>query len=199
MEEKAECFECELSVSRKRRVHPRGGFARAVMFVGEAPGEQEEKQGKAFVGPSGKLLDKWIERLDLTERDVYITNVVKCRPPNNRDPTKDEIACCLPHLAREIQELHPLLVIPLGRFAKDVISHLRDSGVVSDSQYGLALRHPAWYLRQGGMGHVPSDELRFLKSKLDILSRKSNSPDGKEEERDEEKGKEESCLPRWKD
>jgi len=139
------------------------------MFIGEAPGEREEYEGKAFVGRSGELLNKWLEFLDLSEADVYITNVVKCRPPNNRDPTPGEIEACHPWLLEEVRTLDPLLVVPLGRFAKSVVSQMRDSGVFPTERYGLALKHPAWYLRQGDMGLVPTDELRFIKRKLERL------------------------------
>jgi DNA polymerase len=136
------------------------------MFIGEAPGADEERRGVAFVGRSGQLLDKWIEALGLAEKDVYITNVVKCRPPNNRDPTDFEVEACLPHLAREIAELNPKLIIPLGRFAKSVVSHMREAGDVTESQYSLGLKHPAWYLRNGAIGEIPMSELGFLKTKL---------------------------------
>jgi len=157
------CEECPLALCRKRDVAPRGGFKRSVMFIGEAPGEEEERTGQAFVGQSGKMLDQWIEQLGLTEDDVYITNVVKCRPPKNRDPTEFEISGCLPHLAREIRELHPKLVIPLGRFARDVVRRMVTEGLLLEKDYGLSLKHPAWYLRQGGW---PSEELKYLRLKL---------------------------------
>jgi len=164
----SECVECPLALYRRRSVCARGGAKRRVMLVGEAPGENEENQGFAFVGASGKLLDHWLAVLDLTEKDVYITNVVKCRPPNNRDPTPFEIEACLPWLQEEIKALDPVLIVPLGRFAKDVCSGpLRMSGHVTDKNYGVALKHPAWYLRQGGMGTVPTAELKFLRRKLD--------------------------------
>lgn len=135
------------------------------MFIGEAPGAEEESKGYAFVGPSGKMLDKWIAYLGLDATEVYVTNVVKCRPPNNRDPSEDEIASCRPWLEKEIRELDPRLVVPLGRFARDVVSHMR-GGLISEHKYGLALKHPAWYLRQGGMGTIPAAELGFIRRKL---------------------------------
>lgn len=162
----SDCFECPLALRRKKVVRARGGFKRKVMFIGEAPGENEEKRGLAFVGKSGELLDIWIKALGLTEDDVYITNVVKCRPPKNRDPTDFEIEGCLPHLSREIRELEPLIVVPLGRFATKVVSHMREEGIVSDAQYALSLKHPAFYLYKGDIGHVPSDRLDFIKGKL---------------------------------
>jgi uracil-DNA glycosylase len=150
------------------------------MFVGEAPGADEERTGVAFVGASGRLLDKWIEVLGLTEEDVYITNVVKCRPPKNRDPTDFELESCVPHLAREIREMNPVLVIPLGRYARQAISHMRQDGTLTELQYGLGLKHPAFYLRNG-IGLIPNDELNFLKAKLErrCLHRWSLSETGK--------------------
>jgi len=144
------------------------------MFVGEAPGEVEERIGKAFIGKSGKMLDQWIAQLGLSEEDVFITNVVKCRPPKNRDPTPDEIEACLPQLAREIRELKPALVVPLGRFAKEVVSHMRETGDLSEEQYGLGIKHPAWYLRKGGW---PTAELQFLMRRLKEKERNDDEKD----------------------
>ena len=145
-----------------------------MMFVGEAPGEVEERIGKAFIGKSGKMLDQWIAQLGLSEEDVFITNVVKCRPPKNRDPTPDEIEACLPQLAREIRELKPALVVPLGRFAKEVVSHMRETGDLSEEQYGCGIKHPAWYLRKGGW---PTAELQFLMRRLKEKERNDDEKD----------------------
>ena len=163
-----DCCECPLSLSRRKTVVPRGGFGRKIMFVGEAPGADEEREGKTFVGKSGKLLNRWIEWLGLTEADVYITNVVKCRPPNNRDPMPEEIEGCKKWLAFEINALSPYLVVPLGRFAKDVLSHMRDENVILDLAYGVALKHPAYYLRKGAYD-APTEELGFLKKRIEGL------------------------------
>lgn len=160
-----DCVECPLALWRDKPVKARGSGR--VMFIGEAPGAEEEKKGLAFVGRSGELLDYWIGALDLTEKDVYITNVVKCRPPKNRDPSPFEVQECLHWLEDEIRTVKPRLVIPLGRFAREVMGELRQLSLVHDGNYGLALKHPAWYLRRDGIGRVPNDELKFIRKKLD--------------------------------
>ncbi len=161
----SDCTNCALCVYRKRVVSPRGRAGFGVMLVGEAPGETEEREGRVFVGRSGKLLDAWLEYLGLTEEDIYVTNVVKCRPPGNRDPTPEEIEACRPWLVEEIRTLSPRVIIPLGRFAREVVSRMRGE-VFSEECYGLALKHPAWYLRRGELGVIPTAELNFLKKKV---------------------------------
>jgi len=115
----------------------------------------------------GKASWRMMYCIDVERTHCFITHggvVHNCRPPNNRDPTEFEIQGCIPHLAREIQELKPGLIIPLGRFAKDVVSHLRDEGTITAQQYGVALRHPAWYLRKGGR---PTEELQYIRRRLE--------------------------------
>jgi len=92
------------------------------MFVGEAPGFHEDQQGLPFVGQAGKLLERLLEGIGLTRGDVYIANVLKCRPPGNRDPVPDEIAACEPHLFRQIELIEPTLVASLGNFATKLLS-----------------------------------------------------------------------------
>jgi DNA polymerase len=87
------------------------------MFIGEGPGFHEDRQGRPFVGAAGKFLDELLAKIDLSRDDVYITNVVKCRPPGNRDPQADEIEACRPYLDRQIELIHPRLVVTLGRFS----------------------------------------------------------------------------------
>jgi DNA polymerase len=92
------------------------------MFVGEAPGFHEDQQGLPFVGQAGKLLERLLEGIGLTRGDVYIANVLKCRPPGNRDPVPDEIAACEPHLFRQIELIQPIMVATLGNFATKLLS-----------------------------------------------------------------------------
>jgi DNA polymerase len=92
------------------------------MFVGEAPGFHEDQQGVPFVGQAGKLLDRLLEGIGLTRADVFVANVLKCRPPGNRDPLPDEIAACEPHLFRQIELIQPTLVATLGNFATKLLS-----------------------------------------------------------------------------
>ena len=156
-----DCYECPLALCRKRPVLPRGGFECRIMIVGEAPGADEENVGAAFVGRSGKLLDKWLESIDLSECDVYVTNVVKCRPPHNRTPTDFEIEGCLPHLAREIQELKPRIIVTLGSTARAWLPTCEAERV--------HIKHPAWWLRKGGW---PTVELKCLADTLEECRRR---------------------------
>ena len=110
------CKKCPLHLSRKNAVPGEGGISSGVMFVGEAPGYNEDIQGRPFVGAAGKLLTELIERvLGFKRSEVYITNVVKCRPPNNRDPEESEIEICSQYLERQIKAIRPSIVISLGR------------------------------------------------------------------------------------
>jgi len=110
-----ECSKCDLHKFRKKAVPGEGKLTADLMFVGEAPGAQEDESGRPFVGAAGKLLTQLIESIGLRREDVYITNIVKCRPPNNRDPTDEEIAACSPYLVRQIQMIEPKMIVALGR------------------------------------------------------------------------------------
>jgi uracil-DNA glycosylase family 4 len=115
--EVAVCTRCRLHQTRTRAVPGEGTAATEVMFVGEGPGFNEDKQGLPFVGRAGELLDKLLGSIYWNRKEVFITNVVKCRPPENRDPEPDEIAACSPFLIRQIEALDPALVVTLGRFS----------------------------------------------------------------------------------
>lgn len=109
------CKKCRLASSRTNPVPGEGNRDSQVMFVGEAPGRKEDEWGRPFVGPAGQLLTELIEKIGVKRDDVYITNVVKCRPPNNRDPADDEIEACLPYLLRQMKLIKPNIIIALGR------------------------------------------------------------------------------------
>ena len=111
------CGKCRLAETRKNAVPGEGSESTKVMFVGEAPGEQEDVQGRPFVGAAGKLLTELLASLGLRRTDVYITNVVKCRPPNNRPPRKDERNACRPYLDRQILLISPRIICPMGNSA----------------------------------------------------------------------------------
>jgi DNA polymerase len=108
---------CPLRKTCTQAVLGEGNAKAEVMFIGEAPGEQEDKQGRPFVGPAGKFLDELLGTIGFERKDVYISNVVKYRPPNNRDPTPEEKAQCLPWLMMEIALIKPKVLVPLGRHA----------------------------------------------------------------------------------
>jgi len=112
-----ECKRCPLYKTRKNAVPGEGGFKKKIMFVGEAPGRREDELGRPFVGAAGKFLDELLASIGLSREDVYITNIVKCRPPGNRDPTDEEIKLCSPYLDRQIAVMKPRVICPLGRFS----------------------------------------------------------------------------------
>ena len=157
------CALCKLSTSRTQVVFGIGRADADLLFVGEGPGEQEDLKGEPFVGRAGQLLTQLIEGIGLTRDDVYIANVVKCRPPGNRDPHPDEIEACAPWLDRQLELIHPRVIVTLGNFAtkllletKEGITKLRGKEF-EFSRAGinavlLPTFHPSAVLRQGGTG-----------------------------------------------
>jgi DNA polymerase len=123
-EEILNCTKCRLHAYRRRAVPGEGNKNSAVVFIGEAPGEKEDEQGRPFVGPAGKLLTELIESTGYRREDFYITNIVKCRPPENRDPEEDEIEACLPYLMRQLELIKPKLIVCLGRHSARTIFRL---------------------------------------------------------------------------
>ncbi len=118
----AGCTRCALAATRTQVVFGSGSPTAELMFIGEAPGFHEDKQGVPFVGAAGKLLGKLLEGIGLTREDVYVANVVKCRPPGNRDPQPEEIESCEPHLWKQIELIQPALIATLGNFATKLLS-----------------------------------------------------------------------------
>lgn len=112
-----ECKNCQLSLSRKKAVPGEGPATAEIMFIGEGPGFYENEQGRPFVGAAGKFLDELLERAKLNRKVVFITNVVKCRPPGNRDPQPDELLACNAYLERQIAAINPLIIVTLGRYS----------------------------------------------------------------------------------
>ncbi len=110
---------CKLALSRTKLVPGEGNPDAKIMFIGEAPGKNEDEQGKPFVGAAGKLLGELLNKIGLQREDVFIANVLKCRPPNNRDPLPEEASACLPWLQKQVEIIDPSLIIPLGRHAME--------------------------------------------------------------------------------
>jgi uracil-DNA glycosylase family 4 len=117
----AGCPRCKLSKTRTNIVFGQGNPKAGLMFVGEAPGRDEDEQGLAFVGRAGQLLTKIIEAMGMKREDVWISNVIKCRPPNNRNPEPDEVASCMPFLEEQIRLISPRVIVTLGTFAAQAI------------------------------------------------------------------------------
>ncbi len=121
-DEVADCTRCPLSKGRTQVVFGSGSPTAELMFVGEAPGFHEDKQGVPFVGAAGQLLGKLLAGIGMTRDDVFVANVLKCRPPGNRDPQPDEIEACEPHLWRQIELIQPKVIATLGNFATKLLS-----------------------------------------------------------------------------
>ncbi len=161
--EVAACTRCRLHETRTRAVPGEGTAATEVMFVGEGPGFNEDRQGRPFVGQAGAYLEKLLESIGWARHEVFITNVVKCRPPDNRDPEPDEISACSEFLTRQIEALDPALIVTLGRFSmgrfnpgskiSQVHGTFRPAHTASGAPNSLAyfMYHPAAALRDGGV------------------------------------------------
>ncbi len=154
LEEIGSCRKCPLAETRKNPVPGEGGNNKRVLFVGEGPGEDEDRLGRPFVGRSGKLLDKILASVSLVREDIYITNIVKCRPPGNRDPEPGEVAACRPYLETQIKLLKPRLIVTLGLPAVRTLLETTSSlGNLRGRFYDyrgtplLATYHPAYILR----------------------------------------------------
>jgi uracil-DNA glycosylase len=152
------CTRCPLAATRTQVVFGVGDPDADLMFVGEGPGADEDRLGEPFVGRAGKLLTSLIEGIGLTRDDVYIANVVKCRPPGNRDPQPEEIAACHPYLAAQLDLISPRVVVTLGNFATKLlldtkvgITKLRGQKFpFRDSATLIPVLHPSAVLRNGG-------------------------------------------------
>ena len=148
------CQQCRLSKARTLAVPGEGPADAAIVLIGEAPGFHEDQQGRPFVGASGNFLEQLLASINLSRRDVYICNVIKCRPPGNRDPQPDEIAACRSYLDRQLELIKPRLIVTLGRFSLQLafsgVSISRVHGTpkrVGDQVY-LPMFHPAAALHQ---------------------------------------------------
>ncbi|UCH62422.1 MAG: uracil-DNA glycosylase [Fidelibacterota bacterium] len=126
-EEIRECRKCTLEAARTKFVFGVGSPEADMVFVGEAPGYEEDRQGEPFVGKAGKLLDRILAAIQLSRREVYICNILKCRPPNNRDPLAAEVSQCLPYLKEQLRIIHPKLVVALGRVAAKTLLGVEES------------------------------------------------------------------------
>ncbi len=153
-DEIARCRKCRLGYSRTHAVPGEGPEDAEVMFIGEAPGFHEDRQGRPFVGASGHFLDELLEEIGLKREDVFITNVVKCRPPGNRDPKPDELKACAPYLERQIEMIKPKVIVTLGRFSMEryfpgaSITRIHGNHKRIGSTIYMATFHPAAALRQ---------------------------------------------------
>lgn len=146
-----DCTACDLCKSATRKVIGRGSKDPTILFIGEAPGAKEDETGVPFVGPSGKQLNKMVEYLSIIKEDYAIVNAVKCRPPNNRNPTTQEIYACKPFLKEQIKSLNPKIIILLGNISEKAISIMpleRGKIYTFSGRIVIKVYHPAALLYQ---------------------------------------------------
>lgn len=166
-----DCRRCPLAHTRTNAVPGEGNPHAKLMFIGEAPGFDEDKQGRPFVGRAGQLLTKIVESIGLKRKDVYIANILKCRPPGNRDPMPSEIASCTPYLIKQIELIKPKVICALGKFAAQTllntdkpISRLRGNFYDYRGIKLMPTYHPAYLLRNpGGKKEVWEDMKKVAK------------------------------------
>ena len=175
--EAAGCTRCRLHQSRTQVVFGQGDPHADLMFVGEAPGFHEDRQGIPFVGPSGQLLNRLLEGIGLRRQDVYIANVVKSRPPGNRDPQPDEIAACRPWLDAQIRLVDPKVVVTLGNFAAKTlletttgITRLRGRTYPFQGRVLLPTFHPAAALHAQGRRTAGPSPLEAMEGDFKVLA-----------------------------
>ena len=169
----AGCRCCSLGETRHKLVFGVGNAQAEVMLIGEGPGEQEDLQGVPFVGPAGKLLDDMLEMIDLDRQKVYIANIVKCRPPRNRDPLNVEQEACRPWLDRQIALVNPKIIVCLGRIAamaliREDFRITREHGqwFERDGRRLMATYHPSALLRDGDKRPEAFMDLRALRKEI---------------------------------
>jgi DNA polymerase len=162
------CPLCELARSRTHAVPGEGNPEARVMLIGEGPGWHEDKQGKPFVGASGKFLSELLSNAGLSREEVFITNVVKCRPPGNRDPLPDEIQACAPYLERQINVIDPDVIVTLGRFSMsrffpgERISKIHGQAKEVGNRLVVPMYHPAAALHQGALRETIQEDFNKL-------------------------------------
>jgi DNA polymerase len=172
----AGCTRCKLSEKRSTIVFGAGSPEARLVIIGEGPGEEEDRQGKPFVGRAGQLLTKMLDAVGLTREEVYICNIVKCRPPGNRNPEPEEIAACAPFLAGQLAAIQPGVICTLGTFAtqhilrtREPISRLRGQVHSLGAAVVIPVFHPAFLLRNPGpiYRRQAYDDLKLIRREYD--------------------------------
>jgi uracil-DNA glycosylase len=191
------CIKCELHKGRKHAVPGEGPADAKIMFVGEGPGQNEDEQGRPFVGTAGKLLTDLLESIGLSRSDVFITNIVKCRPPNNRAPRKSEVETCNPYLTSQIGLIKPWIVCALGTPAIATLlgeeysaTKVHGKPTSKDNLTILPMYHPAAALYDPSLKEVLASDFRTLKHLLEAKSTLA------ELAKDDEKSRRET-LEKW--
>jgi uracil-DNA glycosylase family 4 len=176
-----QCYRCDLGTTRTNAVVGRGNPHADLMIVGEGPGQNEDETGLPFVGKAGQLLDKILESVQLTEEDVFIGNIVKCRPPENRTPTQDEMDACRPYLLEQIRMVDPKIIMLSGASAvrgligdKRGITKIRGEWIEWEGRLCMPVFHPAYLLRnqsreRGSPKWLMWQDIQTIRAKLDEL------------------------------
>ena len=166
------CTKCSLSDSRTKLVFGIGNPNADIVIVGEAPGKNEDLKGEPFVGRGGQLLDKILEAINLNRKKVFILNVLKCRPPENRDPKPDEISECEPYLKKQLQLINPKLIVALGRIAgmtllktKDSLTNMRNKIHKYENIDLIVTYHPAALLRNPNFKKPTWEDFKLIRNK----------------------------------
>lgn len=174
-EELGECTRCDLCEGRTNIVFGVGSSDARLMFIGEAPGYNEDKKGEPFVGKAGALLDRMIGAMTLSRQEVYIANVLKCRPPNNRDPSPREVATCSPFLEKQVAAIQPEVIVALGKFASNMLTgndgplgRIRGRWHQYEGVPVMPTYHPAYLLRSPNQKGKTWDDLKKVMSKLGL-------------------------------
>ena len=172
----AACEKCELAKTRTNCVFGTGNREADILFVGEAPGEQEDLSGTPFVGRAGQLLDKYLYAVDIAREDVYIANILKCRPPKNRDPRPAEEEACIDYLREQVRLIKPKIIVCLGRIAamkliKPDFKISKEHGIWFEKGNFImtAVYHPAALLRDPRRKEEMLADMQEIKKKLDSL------------------------------
>ncbi|RJP47675.1 MAG: uracil-DNA glycosylase [Anaerolineaceae bacterium] len=190
------CTSCVLHKTRKKSVPGEGPANSEIMFIGEGPGMNENEQGRPFVGAAGQFLDQLLAQAGVTRSDVWIGNVVKCRPPENRDPMPEELAACNVYLERQIEALNPSIIVTLGRFSMGKfmpgakISQIHGQMRKIGNRFVIAMFHPAAALHQPQLKTTILADFAKLPQLLDVARKelaRSASVAVKEEPKEEPK------------
>ena len=176
------CVNCALGYSRRNFVFGNGTAHADIMLVGEAPGAEEDQEGFVFIGQAGQLLDKILKAIDLERREIYITNILKCHPPKNRNPLPNEVDACLPYLYKQIELIHPAFILCLGRFAAQSVLQTQSPlnqlrGKVHDFRGTsvIVTYHPAALLRYPEYKRPTWEDVKLLKRSYDEWLNKKSS------------------------
>ncbi len=183
------CPKCPLALTRTKAVPGEGPANADLMLIGEGPGMNEDKQGRPFVGASGQFLTELLQQAGYKREEVFITNVVKCRPPGNRDPQPNEISACAEYLDRQIAVINPKVIVTLGRFSMAryfpgaKISAIHGQAKYIDGRTIVPMFHPAAALHQPALRQNIEEDFRKLKQIIANVSKptQTNSPDAQED------------------